>query len=221
MDYLGVSGLRVSIDRRWEARDFVELIEGVESIYYKFSPRRGAVTPSVLRLRTHTPEKVRQANASFLLHERKYRSSDERLWVKRISFGSPGDIDFLGIGKAIEATTDLIQALLKIATERRLRRELDIQEAIRTKMLDQERDLNAINLQSAKVELARQYAGYLKEFGINVKPDTAVELLLGDLDKLSPMISEGQVSNIQSGPGFLDDGEGSREYLKRPDNLLE
>jgi hypothetical protein len=95
----------------------------------------------------------------FIYTCRALADDEQRLIVSRISHASPGFIEIKGLGKAAQAVDNALGRLIAIFTERRLRRERDEQEAVKTDILRE--NLNTVKIENARklLELDREFPG--------------------------------------------------------------
>src|SRR5579863_7180029 len=136
--------LRLDIRGRWEPEDFIEVMTGLESLYYK-----GVVGGPAFHELPFLPfewprfsgsfqEQLDYSNEWLLDRARATAPGESRLSLTRIEYGSPGGIDLVGLGQACNALDRILGRLIKFFTERTLRRERDEQERIRTAMVHTE-----------------------------------------------------------------------------------
>lgn len=158
--------LRLEIDGKWEPEDFIEVLKGVESLYYKAAlDRRFPRFPYEPDLywfeRSYLPvsfeEHLNLANDWLLARARATAHAAYRMKVARISYASPGGIDLAGLGQACNAVKGIIDSFIKLYTERHLRREADAQAEIETGMKGE--SLSAMKIENARklLELRRDF----------------------------------------------------------------
>jgi hypothetical protein len=141
--------LRLEIDGRWEPEDFIEVLTAVESLYYKAAlHRRPYYGPDFYWFERHFlaasfEEQLKSINDWMMTRARTIARSDYRLSVARISYASPGGIDLVGLGDACKALEGIIDRLIKLVTERKLRREADNQAQIATAIKQTELDVES------------------------------------------------------------------------------
>jgi hypothetical protein len=182
--------LRLEIDGKWEPEDFIEVLTGVESLYYKAALVRRFRFPyeppfywfERPELAASFDDHMRHANDWLLARARAIASDGYRLKVDRISYASPGGIDLAGFGQACNAVKGTIDSFIKLYTERHLRREADAQARIETEM--KEESLNAM-----KIENARKLLELRHDFP-DIPDDTFIALIGNDQDRLIPRIAE-------------------------------
>lgn len=191
--------LRLKIDGAWEPEDFIAVLEAVESLYYKIALAR--------RLRYEDPfywyersfrfdsfdEQVTSTNRFLLQRARSVARADYRLTVGRISYASPGDIDLVGIGKACKSVEGIVDRLIKLFTERKLRQEAGKQAEIETARQQE-------SLRSLKIENALTILQARLDFP-DVPEDFWIALVSNDQDKLIPRIAEGKIVGVRAYDG--------------------
>lgn len=187
--------LHIDIQGGWEPEDFIEVLKGIESLYYKaaLSPRF-IYEPDYFWIRRREfvasfDEELEYANDWLLARSRRTASGEIRLHVDRIEYASPGGIDFAGIGQATEAVKGIIDSLIKFFTEREQRRQADAQAKIETDIKEVELEKERESLRALKIENAK---AILKLFrGHPHIPEDYLTALIGrDQDKLIPRIAE-------------------------------
>jgi hypothetical protein len=205
--------LHLKIDGRWDPEDFIEVLQGVESIYYKaVSRRRSFYEPPIYWLErasvfTTFESHLDYSNDWLLAQARTTTQGYSRLGIARIEYASPGGIDLVGLGEACKAVEGILGRLIQFFTERHLRRERDKQETIETglKEIDLEREqesLRALKLENARAILAlhRDYPDMPEEF--------LLALITRDQDKLIPRIAERKLigaKTIEKSPSSGDE----------------
>lgn len=198
--------LRLEIDGRWEPEDFIEVLKGIESLYYKAALRR--------RLRYEPPsfwfdrpfalarfkDDLDFANDWLLQRARTIAQSDDRLKVSRISYASPGGIDLAGLGEACRSLEGIIDRLIKLITERTLRREADRQAELDTELKRTGLEKEQESLRSLKIENARAILELHRDFH-DMPEEMLVALIANDQDRLIPRIAEGKLIGLRSFDG--------------------
>lgn len=200
--------LRLEIDGKWEPEDFIEVLKGVESLYYKAALRRHLprfpYEPDPYWFeRSFLPvsfeEHINLANDWLLSRARATARAEYRMTVARISYASPGGIDLAGVGQACNAVKGIVDSFIKLYTDRHLRREADAQARIETEM--KEESLNAM-----KIENARKILEMRHDFP-DIPEDAFIALIGNDQDRLIPRIAERKLvgAHIVDGKPSKDD----------------
>lgn len=191
--------LRLEIDGKWEPEDFIEVLKGVESLYYKAAFRRRfhrfPSEPDFYWLdRSYLlgsfEDHLNITNDWLLSRARATAHAEYRMTVARISYASPGGIDFAGLGQACNAVKGILDSLIKLYTERNLRREADVQARLDT-------EIKAETLRAMKIENARKLLEIQREFH-DVPEDTFIALVGNDQDRLIPRIAERKLIGVRS-----------------------
>jgi hypothetical protein len=187
--------LRLEIDGRWEPEDFIEVLKGIESLYYKAVVRRAyPFEPPFFWFERSSialsfDEHVDLSNDWLLARARSTARSYSRLRVARIEYASPGGIDLVGLGEACKAIEGIIDRLIKFFTERHLRRERDKQETIETAIKETELEKEQESLRALKIENARSILALRREYP-EMPDDLFIALAVRDQDRLIPRITE-------------------------------
>ncbi len=201
--------LRLEIAGSWEPQDFADLLNGIDSLYYKaaipvphlsaqpFLWHESPIGPSLFEAH------LDRINYWLLTRARTIADGDARSRVVRIEYGSPGNIDLLGLGKAFEAIERLIGSLFTFFADRHLRRERDKQAAIETEIKQE-------HLRALKIKNAHDYLKLVREFP-DLHEDLALSLIVRDQDKLIPMIAEGKLVGVS-----MPDSEVLKKASPRP-----
>ena len=195
--------LRIEIDGQWDSEDFIGVLTGLESMYYKavLSQPRPHDVPFMGFARSSPAisfeDELDLSNNWLLSRARIISQGETRLSVSRIQYASPGSIDFLGAGKAFEAIEGIIDRLIKLFTEHRVRQERNKQASIETgrQQIGLERDRESLRAQ--KIENARSLLALQRDY-----PDAPEEFLLAlisrDQDRLIPRIAEGKIVGVST-----------------------
>jgi hypothetical protein len=190
--------LRLEIDGKWEPEDFIEVLKGVESLYYKVALHRRfprfPYEPDLYWFeRSYLPvsfeEHLNLANDWLLARARATAHAEYRMKVARISYASPGGIDLAGLGQACNAVKGIIDSFIKLYTERHLRREADAQAEIETGMKGE-------SLSAMKIENARKLLELRRDFP-DIPEDTFIALIGNDQDRLIPRIAERKLIGVR------------------------
>lgn len=187
--------LTLKIDRQWEPEDFIEVLQGVESLYYKaIGYRYRPFVPEIYFMERHHPftsydERLNLLNNWLLQESRITIYADMRLLVRRIDYASPGSIDLIGVGKAIEAVDKIIGRLIEYFTERRKRREGDKQARIDTEIKEVELAKERESLRAIQIANARELLSLRREFPDEFE-EILVPLAVRDQEKISSRIAE-------------------------------
>lgn len=187
--------LHIDIEGAWEPEDFIEVLKGIESLYYK-----AALGPQFIyepdffwfRRREFSAsfnEEMNYANEWLLARSRSIASGEIRLRVDRIEYASPGGLDLAGIGKATEAVKGIIDSLIKFFTEREIRRQADAQAKIETQIKGVELEKERESLRGLKIENAKAILELFRDHP-HVPEDHLIALIGHDQDKLIPRIAE-------------------------------
>jgi hypothetical protein len=196
--------LNLSIDRSWEPQDFIEVIQSIESMYYKIS------SPIERRFRRHLSlaeefyliegglsgvmpfgNRLDLVNLRLLERARYKARPYERLFVRRIEYASPGGIDFMGIGKVVEVIANSIGRMKVYWDDAHIRRERDAQMSLETLRKRVELDEAQESLRSIQIRNAREALELLEKFP--GRHDALVPLLVRDQEHLSSRIAEGKL----------------------------
>ncbi|MGD9920196.1 MAG: hypothetical protein AB7V13_01955 [Pseudorhodoplanes sp.] len=197
--------LRLEIDGRWEPEDFIEVLTGVESLYYKAALVRRHRFPyeppfywlERPELLASFDDQLRHTNDWLLARARATARAEYRLKVARISYASPGGIDLAGLGQACNAVKGIIDSLIKLYTERKLRREADAQARIKTSRDETALEMDRESLRAQKIENARAILDLRRDFH-DVPEDVLVVLIGNDQDKLIPRIAERKLIGVRT-----------------------
>ena len=193
--------LRLEIDGSWEPQDFIEVLQSVESMYYKlaywevrrFWPRPFYYDELYLIDRFNAADLTYEATLDIanrrLLERARYEAPQRtRLSVQRLSYASPGGIDLLGVGKALEVISNSIGRMKVYFDERHLRRERDQQATLETQAKRIELEKERENLRALKIKNARDALDLFREHPDD--KEQLIPLLVRDQDALSPRIAE-------------------------------
>ncbi len=193
--------LRLKIKGNWEPEDFIEVLQATESLYYKaLGHRHRQDFSDILFYEREMPfssndYRLNYLNDWMLKETRMTADENERLQVSRIEYASPGGIDLIGIGKALEFVDKIIGRLIDFYTERHIRGERNKQETIKTARMaveleKEQEELKALQIRNAKelLKLRYQYRGELDEI--------LLLLAVRDQEKLATRISEGKLIGV-------------------------
>jgi hypothetical protein len=186
--------LRLDIDGSWEPEDFIEVLKGIESLYYKSVIRSpGMYGPFYwLEMREYAgsfDQSVARTNEWLLSRARTISRQERRLSISRIQYASPGGIDLVGIGKATEAVAGVVDRLIKFFTERELRRQADRQAQIETAIREVGLEREQESLRSLKIANARAILELHRDYP-DMPDEVLVALVSDDQDRLIPRIAE-------------------------------
>lgn len=184
--------LRLQIDGLWEPEDFIEVLKGVESFYYKAAlpytrppfPYEPPFYWQDALLPARFEEHVDLTNDWLLARARATARDKYRMKVRRISYASPGGIDLVGLGQVCNAVKGVVANLVKLCADRYLRREADAQARIETHIEEE-------SLRGMKIENARKILEIRRDFP-DFPEDTFVALVGNDQDRLVKRIAEGK-----------------------------
>jgi hypothetical protein len=199
--------LRLEIDGRWEPEDFIEVLTGIESLYYKAALIRRYRFPyqppfywyERPELPASFDDHLRHTNDWLLAQARATARAEYRMMVARISYASPGGIDLAGVGQACNAVKGIVDSFIKLYTERHLRHEADAQARIETAM--KEESLSAMKVENARklLELRHDYP--------DVPDDLFIALIGNDQDRFIPRIAERKLIGVQAIDGERSEDE--------------
>ena len=199
--------LRVKVDGFWEPEDFIDTFKGIESFYYK-SAIWGSVSDSyryrylmIDRYPFYSPieDSKKRINDEIISEARILVKPAQRIIVDRIEYGSPGSIDFLGLGKLLEVFLNAIGSTVKYFGEKDLRKEQARQSAIQTEIMkDNLRTIRRDNVDKTldiirkMYNLDRDHPGWHEEF------EDRLRLLLAiDLEKIDRVIAERKITGAE------------------------
>jgi len=195
--------LRLEIDGQWEPEDFIEVLTGVESLYYKAAlirrfPYEGPFYWFDRRYSSVSFEdQLNQTNNWLLARARATARVEYRMKVVRIAYASPGGVDLAGLGQACSAVKGIIDTLLKFFTEKELRLQADAQARIRTARDEIELEKDRESLRAMKIANARAILDLRREFH-DVPEEIIVPLIGSDQDRLIPRIAEGKLIGVRT-----------------------
>lgn len=191
--------LRLEIDGHWEPEDFIELLEGIESLYYKIvmdSRSRFYFEWEVYRRDLGSFEdRIKDSNDWLLAEARSRAAGYERIYVKAINYASPGEVDLVGLGKAMEAIERIIGRLIDFIQGRRKRREEDEQAAIQTQIKGIELGKERESLRAMQVQNAREILALRRDFPEHLN-ETLIPLLVDDQNKIIDRIAQGKLIGV-------------------------
>lgn len=194
--------LRLEIDGRWEPEDFIEVLTGVESLYYKAAIVRPFPyePPFYWFDRPHLPasfdDHLELTNDWLLARARATARAQYRLNVARITYASPGGIDLAGLGEACKAVEGIIDRIIKLFTERTLRHEASAQARIKTSRDETELEKDQESLRAMKIENARAILNLRRDFH-DIPEDMLIALIGHDQNRLIPRIAERKLIAVQ------------------------
>lgn len=194
--------LRFEIEGNWEPEDFIEVLKGTESLYYKLALARLPFRRPFYHFEPPGPFLSYEENLGFsndlALHQARVTSdSSQRLGVRRLTYASPGAIDLIGLGEAFKAIEGIVDRLLKFFEGRNVRRERDKQTEIETERLRVRADRDRESLRALKVKNARSVLQLMRDFP-EMSEEYLVALIAHDQDRLIPRISEGKITGIRN-----------------------
>jgi len=177
--------LRIHIAEKWEPQDYIAAFSAIERMYYValFADRPGLFDESWnARRYPWTYTGLEQFVVQFLDVARAVADANERLIVSEIRHGSPGFIDFDGFGEVAKAIDRTVGRLIKVFTERNIRKELDAQAELDTEM--KRENLNSMKIDNARklLDLRRDHpeiGPYLPLERVLVEEQTKIENLTG------------------------------------------
>lgn len=185
--------LRLHIDGRWEAADFVEVLSAVESLYYVAAspefelPRDFHFADLPPRYSQSYADYLDEANRWRVQQARVFAPAKLRLRVARIEYASPGGIDLARLGQATEAIDRLVGRLIDFFHRPQN------QEGERPS--GGHRDGNpATEPIRLKIENARRLLELRRDFP-DPEPQMLIPLIVRDQDKLSDRIAQGMITD--------------------------
>jgi hypothetical protein len=192
--------LRLEIEGSWEPQDFIEVLQSIESFYYKIALReirgyryRRPYLDELPLIDGFVPfeSSLDLVNQNLVRRARYEARAFERLKVLRIDFASPGNIDLLGIGKVVEVVANSIGRMATYYDDRHLRRERDAQASLETERIRIELEKERESLQSLKIENAFRALEMVERFP--EERESLLPLLVRDQDFLSNRIADGKL----------------------------
>ena len=202
--------LRLKIEGNWEPEDFIEVLQATESLYYKALPRRHRpYYPELLLFERRTPfssydDQLNYLNDWILKEARMTAYGQQRLMVSRIEYASPGGIDLVGIGKALEAVDKIVGRLIDFYADRNLRKERDKQAALDTQIKEVELEKERESLRSMQIENARELLRIEREYPRELE-ELLLPLAVRDQEKLTSRIADQKLIGVRREDG---DGKG-------------
>lgn len=204
--------LSLEIDGRWEPQDFIEVLQAIESFYYKLAQERWyrLRSPFWLDDEYFLFERERFGALSFeaaldqlnerMLERARYETpSYRRLSVVRIQYASPGGIDLLGIGKVFETLANSIGRMKTYFDEAHLRGERDTQASLDTELKRIEVEKERESLQALKIKNAQDALQLLSSHPD--MHDALVPLLVRDQDAIAGRLAERKLISARVIPG--------------------
>ena len=201
--------LRLEIEGRWEPENFIRTLEGIESLYYKVAiSRSGAYETSFFwyerpGIFSSYDDHLNWTNDWLLARARLTARSFERLTVAGIHYGSPGEIDLLGIGKGCKAVADIVGKLVIFCGDRELRKQLGKQAKIDTAIKEVELKKEEESLRTLKLKNAREIFKLHRDYA-SMPEDLFLGIVINDQDKIFSQIAEGKLVGIGTVDGDLD-----------------
>lgn len=198
--------LRLEIEGGWEPEDFIEVLKGVESLYYKAVMSRRFLRGSSYILMEHLwferptigrsyVESIEYSNEWLLTRARTITRADLRLRVARIEYASPGGIDFVGLGEVCKVIERIIDRLIAFFTEREIREQANKQAKVETDKKKVELEQERESLRSAKIENTRHILELMRDYP-DMPEEFLTALIVHDQDKLIPRIAEGKLIGV-------------------------
>lgn len=190
--------LRLEIDGAWEPEDFIEVLEGIESLYYKIvaPPHRwyGPEFYFVERLGPYLSFEDRLKNTNdWLLAEARMRAPGyDRITIRAIAYASPGSIDLLGAGKAMEVLDRMLGRLIDFLTGRKKRIEGDKQAVLDTALKEIQIEKERESLRAIQIQNARELLALRRDYH-DAESEALIPLIVQDQDKLAQRIAEGKL----------------------------
>lgn len=191
--------LRLDLAGRWEPQDYLAAISAIERIYYvTVFHREFEDLVRSFRYQEKPPQRYpRSSNdplMDFISASRALADDRQRLVVLRVSHASPGFMDFEGLGDVARAVDRALKRIIALFTERKLRREWDEQEAVKTEMMRE-------NLNSLKIDNARKLLELDRDFPGAIRRRHQLELaLVEEQGKIEDLASRGMITGPQEHP---------------------
>ena len=187
--------LRIEIDGNWEPEDFIEVLQSIESLYYKASISGTYYYPGLHFWRS--PERstdfnqfLEQVNVWLLAEARLFATPSSRLRVHRIEYGSPGSLDFLGAARIVEVLVDAVFRGIEFYADRHIKVERRDQATLETETARE-------NLRTLELENARRIIELREDFPDAWKHEFAA-LAVKDQDQIFARIAEGKIVGVSS-----------------------
>ena len=185
--------LRIAIRGYWEPEDFIGLFHSVEAIYYKFAVNPHDSQTFHARLffgRSGFPityeEDIDLSTQWFLSQARAVTRLSARLSVAKIQYQSPGEIDFLGLGRGLEAVRGIVRDILDHRQYGDLRRR---QEEVKTEMMKESLRIKKLETATKWLDLTDRYRGRYDE--------EALRHLVRDMDEIARLSQEGKIHGVE------------------------
>jgi hypothetical protein len=204
--------LSLEIDGRWEPQDFIEVLQAIESFYYKLAQEHRYRFRSPLWLDddhllwaserfgvSSFEAALDHLNERMLKRARYETPSYRRLSVVRIQYASPGGIDLLGIGRVFETLANSIGRLKTYFDEVHLRSERDTQASLDTELKRIEVEKERESLQALKIKNAQDALQLLDSHPDML--DALVPLLVRDQDAIASRLAERKLISARIIPG--------------------
>ncbi len=187
--------LQITIDGSWEPEDFIEVLQGIESLYYRASTSatyiyRRPYFGGALGRSGGFDQFLDEANHWLLAEARLLATASQRLRVHRIAYGSPGSLEFFGQTGRIAVVVAAIIWGIEFYDDRHIRAEQLAQAKLETEIAHE-------TLRSRKLDIARKILQLQKDFPDAVEPEL-LALTVRDLDKIFPRIAEGKIVGASS-----------------------
>ena len=185
--------LKIQLAGYWEPEDFIAIFRSVESIYYKFPTNPDdsqrshplmlwPIRPSFF---SYT-EEIDKINDWLLSEARAVTRPSERISIHSIAYSSPGEINFRGLGKALDSVRGIFTDIHDYCRYGDLKRK---QEEIKTEMM-------AESLKIKKLETARKWCELNDDFRDHLD-QRAMELLSRDMDDIARLTYEGKIAGVK------------------------
>jgi hypothetical protein len=192
--------ISLKIDGKLEPHDFIEILESIESFYYKLAVENQFHRRDPWWLDDHyggwTGEQTDRTYGAFLdrinrkmLDRARFEASSyKRLIIARIHYASPGGIDLLGVGKVFDTIATSIGRIRVYFDEAHLRSERNTQASLDTELkriaIEKERE----SLQELKIRNAKDALNLLDSYP--GREELLLPLLVRDQDAIATKIAE-------------------------------
>lgn len=187
--------LHIDIDGAWEPADFIDVLESVESMYFKCLSleEHPYLLPhwpfAIAPFNRIASEHIDTVNRQLLDFARYTADAETRIGVRRINYASPGSIDLIGVGRAFEAIARTVERIIRFYEERGIRREKVLQEQIAT---EQKRE----TLRSLQIKNAREILKLQRDYPRSAK-ELLLPLLVRDQERISERVAEGKIVKMR------------------------
>lgn len=178
--------MRIRIEGRWTVNDYSILFGAIDRFYLFFSLVR--IADFALSSSANMSDEIIDDDSLFdfegLIDIHESLASGDGLFVKRISYASPGSIDLVGVGQLIGHLKDLLIKIIEIFTLHGERR-------ARVKLME-------LDIEIRRLQLLREQQAFLKESGMSdVKISRAVAEVTQYALTLGPLVAAGKLKTVE------------------------